>query len=415
MATGTAGAQAIGLCFAPVITRLYGPEAFGLLGVFLAVLAVVNPVSAWTYPVAIVLPQSDGEARGLVRLAARVALGMSLLVAATLALGGRRLLGWVGAEALVPWAWMLPFSMLASACIQIAEQWLIRKKQFQTTARIAVVQALALNSAKAGAGCWNPAAGTLVSLSLLGDALYAALLSWGAWRAPRGGSPSTASSAGPSWSLLIRRYADFPLFRAPQVFLNALSQSLPVILLAAFFGPVSAGYYALCRRVLGMPSQLMGKSVGDVFYPRLAEAAHRGENLSRLMLKATAVLLALGGPPFLLVMALGPWLFGWVFGQEWAPAGAYARWLALWLLAMLLNGPSIKAAPVLKAQGFLLVYSVVTLGLRILALLAGFYGCHSSLVAVALFGVVGAATNILLIGMMVLKARRFNGRPGEGT
>src|SRR5690606_19830586 len=40
VATGTAGAQAITMAFAPVITRLYGPEAFGLLGTFMAILGV---------------------------------------------------------------------------------------------------------------------------------------------------------------------------------------------------------------------------------------------------------------------------------------------------------------------------------------------------------------------------------------
>lgn len=40
VATGTAGAQAITMAFAPIITRLYGPEAFGLLGTFMAILAI---------------------------------------------------------------------------------------------------------------------------------------------------------------------------------------------------------------------------------------------------------------------------------------------------------------------------------------------------------------------------------------
>ena len=57
VATGTAGAQAITMAFAPIITRIYGPEAFGLLGTFMAILAVLTPVAALTYPIAIVLPR----------------------------------------------------------------------------------------------------------------------------------------------------------------------------------------------------------------------------------------------------------------------------------------------------------------------------------------------------------------------
>ena len=44
VATGTAGAQAISMAFAPLITRIYGPEAFGVLGTFMALLPVNFPV-----------------------------------------------------------------------------------------------------------------------------------------------------------------------------------------------------------------------------------------------------------------------------------------------------------------------------------------------------------------------------------
>ena len=42
VASGAAGAQIITMLFMPLITRLYGAEAFGLLGVFTAVLTVLT-------------------------------------------------------------------------------------------------------------------------------------------------------------------------------------------------------------------------------------------------------------------------------------------------------------------------------------------------------------------------------------
>ncbi len=69
--TGTAGAQAVAIAFAPFIARLYGPEAFGLLGAFLAIVTILSPVAALTYPIAIVLPKEDAEARNIARLSFR--------------------------------------------------------------------------------------------------------------------------------------------------------------------------------------------------------------------------------------------------------------------------------------------------------------------------------------------------------
>ncbi|MEI8616628.1 oligosaccharide flippase family protein [Pseudoalteromonas sp. B193] len=60
--SGAAGAQLLTMLFAPIITRFYGAEAFGLLGTFTAVLAILVPIAALAYPIAIVLPKNDDDA-----------------------------------------------------------------------------------------------------------------------------------------------------------------------------------------------------------------------------------------------------------------------------------------------------------------------------------------------------------------
>src|SRR5690554_4295982 len=95
VATGTAGAQAITMAFASVITRLYGPEAFGMLGTFMAILGVLTPIAALTYPIAIVLPKSDADAKSLAKLSAILALVIAAITAIVLLVAG----GWI-AEAL---------------------------------------------------------------------------------------------------------------------------------------------------------------------------------------------------------------------------------------------------------------------------------------------------------------------------
>src|SRR5699024_4538293 len=120
-----------------------------------------------------------------------------------------------------------------------------------------------------------------------------------------------------------------PVYRAPEMFLNAISQGLPVLMLTAFFGPASAGFYTIGRTVLNIPSQLIGKAIGDVFYPRIAEAANNKEDLNKLIKKATFVLSGIGIIPFGIVILFGPSLFSFVFGSDWIIAGEYARWISL--------------------------------------------------------------------------------------
>src|SRR5699024_5384018 len=68
LATGTAGAQVVTVLASPFITRIYGPDAYGVLGTFTAMANIIIPVAALTYPIAIVLPKKDKEAIGIVKL-----------------------------------------------------------------------------------------------------------------------------------------------------------------------------------------------------------------------------------------------------------------------------------------------------------------------------------------------------------
>src|SRR5690625_2626575 len=136
VASGTAGAQAITLAFSPVITRLYGPEAFGLLGTFTAILSVVIPIAALTYPIAIVLPKEDNNARSLARLSLYLALMISLLVGGVFLVGDQALAKLLRVEAISAYLLLIPVAMFLDSLRQIMEQWIIRKKQFKISARV---------------------------------------------------------------------------------------------------------------------------------------------------------------------------------------------------------------------------------------------------------------------------------------
>ncbi|MCW9057756.1 MAG: oligosaccharide flippase family protein [Gammaproteobacteria bacterium] len=407
VASGTAAAQAITLAFSPVITRLYDPEAFGLYGVFMALVSILTPVAALTYPIAIVLPKDDRDAKGLAKLSFFIAMMVAMAIAVMFLTSGELLMELLGSEAIAPYVMLIPLSMLFVACTEIAQQWLIRKKLFSITARVAVIQALLINSTKSGVGLFHPVGAVLVVVAAFGSAFHAMLL-WAGIRKSKT-MPKKDGENNTSLSELARRHRDFPLYRAPQVTINALSQSLPILMLASFFGPAAAGFYTLSKTVMGVPSALIGKSVGDVFYPRITEAAHNKENLFRLILRATLALAAVGSIPFLLVIAFGPWLFSFVFGGEWVTAGEYAQWLALWFFFGFINKPSVAAMPSLNMQPWLLLYELVSTGSKVVALLIGFVYWNDDLLAIALMCVFGVVAYLVLI-LAVLKKSYLVGR-----
>ena len=395
LATGTAAAQAISMAFAPVTTRLYGPEAYGVQGVFLSVAGIAATVAALTFPIAIVLPKSDMDARGLVKLSLFVSAGMSTLVALLLFFFGRPLLALLNAESIVGLAWLIPVYMLFSVLNDTAGQWLIRRKAFRLSARISVSQALLAGGSKIGIGAILPSAKALIVINNLALVLHAAMIAIGLRRRPLPPESRKTRQAArrPNLWSLAKRHRDFPMLRAPQVLLNSASRNLPSMMLAAFFGPAAVGFYAIANTVLGIPTALIGGAVGQVFYPRINEAAQTGEPVRKLILKATLGLAAVGIVPYATIIVAGPWLFALVFGGDWATAGTYARWLSL----QYLNRPAVAAVPVLELQGGLLLYEVFSTGSKIAALALGHFVWKSDIAAIALFSIAGVAAYAFLI------------------
>ena len=73
LAGGTAIAQILSILASPIITRMYGPEAFGLSALFASITGIVAVVACLRYELAIMLPEKDEDAANL------LALGLTML------------------------------------------------------------------------------------------------------------------------------------------------------------------------------------------------------------------------------------------------------------------------------------------------------------------------------------------------
>lgn len=415
VASGTAAAQAITIAFSPIITRLYGPEAFGILGMFTAVVMVIAPIASLAYEHAIVLPASDSEARLVFRLAISIGAGVSAICVVVFGTFHQQIGKVLGFGIATSYLILVPLVVFFAACAQVLQQWLVRMKRFRSIARIEVAYSASLGVSKSAFGLIAATAPMLVVLSTIGYALRAALLWLAARRTltdQRGPlSPAQRLTAKASLREVAFSFHDFPFYRAPQLLLASISQGIPTMLLAALFGPSASGFYALSVRVLMSPVLLISDSVGKVFLPRIAEAARRGEKPRSLMLKVTGGLALIGLLPFGVVIAFGPLLFGVVFGAEWVVAGQYARWLALWLYVWFVSVPCAQAIPVLGLQGQRFVFGVFTAILSIGALIIGAVVQTSDIGAVALYAITSALCGL---GIIVWVIRRSNTCLREG-
>lgn len=404
VASGTAGAQIIGVLFAPFITRFYGPDAYGVLGMFMAIVVVIKPISALTYPVSIVLPKNDEDAIGIAKLSAISAVIMASVLIFVLAIFSELIINSLNIQEISYFVYLLPIVILILACLQINEQWLIRKKQFSIKAKIEAFQSFIVNGTKASIGLIKPLASVLVSVYILGILFHSIVLtkSTSVYKQFKN-SKHTLKNI---WHLAVK-YQEFAKYQSTQQFIMYFSKSLPTVVLGAFFSPAAAGFYIICHKVLGKPISLIGKSVGDVFYQKIVEASHDNKNVRSLMINATIKMGLIGLLPYLAVIIFGPSLFGIVFGQEWTVSGEYARWLSLFFYIQLTSKPIVRGGIfVLKLQKEYLIFEMITS----IAVLIGFgiviHMSYSELIAVAVYSLVSFIS--LLTFMLFVLSRKYN-------
>ena len=405
VASGTAGAQIITIAFSPMITRLYGPDTYGTLGMFLAVVAVVTPISGMSYPIAIVLPKRNSEAEAICRLSIYISVIVASSCLIILILFKEQIAEIFNIQEVEPFLLLLPLIILFKTWLQVKQQWLIRIKKFKKTASVTTIQSLVVNIIKVFFGFLKPVAGVLISISIFSDALQAAMLTH-VHKKPK------KSEINHHISLvdLAKKYSDFPCFRFPQTLINTISQNLPIVVLAAFFGPAEAGFFTLCRKILSLPVRLIGQSVSDVFYPKITEAFNNSENFTSIIIRATISLALIGIVPILIVIMFGPMLFKICFGREWLISGEYARWLAIFVFFQLINRPSVAAIPILGLQKGLMVYETFSTSLKIVALYVSYFIFKNDIVTIASFSIIGTVCYIVLILWVIKSSKKISSK-----
>ncbi len=398
VAGGTAVAQAINIAATPFITRLYGPEAFGLLGVFNSLVVALIPLACLSYETAIVIPKSGRDARALVRLSSVLAVGASAVVAVAALAGYNRLGELLGLGASGWYLLLVPVALLAAAIAEILSHWLVRVERFQPLARVAISQSSLAAGASVGLGFLWPNAIVLIAVSTARHFFRALRLALLTQRDLRGSWFRRSGSEDPlGLKHAAVQYRDFPQLELPRVFAERTGEAAPTLILAALFGPAFAGFYELARRIVKLPSSLLAHSISQVYRSRAARAVHDGRSLNRDLLRISGSLLLLGVIPYGVVGVFGPSLFVVVFGPQWDAAGQVARWLALWYLVHVAVQPGTQALKVTRHLRFNLGWAVVANVVKLAALTAAALFTGDPIVAIAVYAVVSIGADIVLI------------------
>ena len=392
LVTGTTISQIITILAAPLITRLYGPEAFGLLAIFTSITSIIGVIVCLRYELAIMLPRSDEEAADVFGLCILIVFLVSVLSVPVIFLFHQSIEMLLKSSSLGEYIWLVPPSVFLGGIFLALNYWNTRTRQFHRLAVSQVTRSVSSTGAQLGFGFYGFATGgVLIGASVLGQLVSTVVLGV---QIVRDHAPFFRKSITVKGMIaVLRRYSNFPRYDIWSALLNTVAMILPVFILTAYFSPTIVGYYALGLMVLQFPLSFIEGAIAQVFYQKAAEAKNIGQQKLKEIVGATIrPLIFAAFIPVVLFMLIGPELFSVIFGAQWSESGTYVRFLSLWIGICFVSSPIGTLFSIFQKQQFTLIFNVIQLISRVGALMAGaMFG--NALLAIILFSVVGFITN----------------------
>ena len=402
IATGTLASQAIVIGSTPLLTRLYGPEAFGALAVFTALNTVLAGLFTLKYDLSIILPADDEEAVKLTSLTMASTALFALLSLLGLGLA-RALLG----PAVQPCYFLLPVSILLSAAYTCAQQWAARANDYRRFSRSQVFGAIV-----------NASLSLVIGLVMKAPA-YGLIIGWVAGLAISFAYANAGRGHKSALAQLDRRqlwrvacaHRHFPYFVLPSSLVQTLGSSAQPFILQALFSLRDVGHYAIANRFMLVPSTLIGSAISEAFRAEFVDRTKRREDVSPFFRATLSKMVVMGLPVFLLLLLTAPAMFEFAFGPAYREAGTLARYLCAGVLAQFVAQPF---AYIFVATGQVRRGLAIQFATTALPLLGIAYGGVLGNIALAFCLASGASLVLssLLIAMAYRACRDWEARRG---
>ncbi len=409
LTAGTGLAKIIGVLTAPVITRIYLPEDFGVLSIFTSVIALIVPLGTLRYSLALPLPKNDGLATNIAVLSIAILLTISSFTFLLLYFSNELILSFFNVEKLIPFWWLIPVGVIGTGLYEILTNWAIREKAYKQYATTIFWQSIIGSVTKIGLGMLG-----LKPLGLLIGEIFnqaGGILSlFRKFYSRLAGNFKYITKN--RIIFLSKRYADFPKYRLPAQFLLVLATKTPLLFFAWHFGIAETGQLGLTFSMLAIPMRLFGTTTANAFYGEIARIGKTDSDKIYNITKAiTKRMFLVSIFPFIVLLIGGPWLFSFFFGQEWREAGIYASILALYLLTQFIYSPVGNGVfNVFEKQSLVLGINSIRLLLIGIVFLITFIFSFSTYIALALYSIILSLYYIItiLIVFKIIKSKKRN-------
>lgn len=352
---GTAIAQAVILGMLPVLTRLYSPSELGLLHLYISIVTIFCVPGSLKLERSIILPENDEDARCLVAAIFFNSLFFSILLFLFLLKFSKEVAIFFKNPLIEKWLFAIPFSVFMLCTYEGLRYYRLRNRKFKKVGASRIAGALAGESSKVLLGYFKVFETSMVAGLVIGqNIMHTVHIATISYKKGRG-----FSSIFPRRKRILEVVLEYRQLVATLLLSQGVAQfynRLPTFAISSLFGSTFVGFWSLAERAVGAPIQLISNAVGDVFFQRASAEYNETGKFSGILLKTLCMTTAVGIPIYSVGIYIAPYLFGFVFGEEWRIAGEYASILLVGGMFSFIMSPVDKGAIIVQANRYIILW-----------------------------------------------------------
>jgi len=356
--SGTTIAQIISFAISPILSRIYSPEAFGAFGFLTSIIGVLVLFVGGRYEAAILIPKRDKDAINLFVFSVFLNLIISIFyfIGILVIFHCFDLTSKITNSSL-SFFYLIPLLTFFLGCTQSINNWFNRKKMYKAIVIYRVTNSLVNSIGSTSIGTFGIKTNGLI-LSYFGTSILTIFIFYKRIKADVISNYSNISKQRMLY--LAKKYKHFPLTNSFQALSDSFQINGIIYFISYFFELFYVGIFSFALRILMVPMNLVGGALSQVFYQQATEVYNTGGDIYSLTKKTIFKSLLLVIPVFFILLFFGPFLFEFIFGEQWRIAGEYARILSPWILLDFIKAPVSQIPIIIGKQNRMLFLSMVS-------------------------------------------------------
>lgn len=369
LSSGTGIAQIFPLITAPIISRLYTPDDFGVYAIFYSLVTVFTGFSMLEYHNIILLAKTKEKSTNGIALSLLMTLLISsLLLIVVLLLPDAWLINVLG-KGILPYLWIFPITVVLNAVFTVFYNWFLRNREYRFLSRNKIFIAFIAAIVQISFGFLNIGALGFILANLLTFSIVVGIF-FLRYRKKYFIQFYKAIQLKEIKDLMYT-YGNFPKFTVWAQFVNTFTVYLPDFIFNKIFGTNVLGQYSLAQRMISFPMSFISVSIQDVFRQ---SASEEYTNTGRIIIsfkRTFKILLILGIPALICFITFVPELFVIIFGDQWKASGNFVRVLSILFVIRFIVAPLSYSFIVLDKQDYDLYWQIGLLIITAFSLLGG--------------------------------------------